>query len=397
MKLLYTLTSYVPAIGGAQVHTHLLAQHLAIRNTVQTVCHWDHNRTDWLWGTTIGQPSSYNYQVNSIPVHRLGFTWAEKLRILPWLPLYYPLMSLALPPVVKLIARHLQPFIHKADVLHNVRIGREGISVASWKVAQQHNLPFILTPVHHPRWVGWRYRAYLELYRQADAVIALTASEKATLIMLGVEPEHIYVTGIGPVLAAKGQGKTFRDIYNIQEPIVLFLGQHYSYKGFRQVLEAAPSVWKQLPDVQFVFIGPAVKRSEQVFDAYADPRIHRLGSVDLQTKTNALAACDLLCVPSSQESFGGVYTEAWSFGKPVIGGRIPAIADVVTDGQDGFLVNQDPEEIACRILDLLTQPAAAAAMGLAGKRKVEAHYTWPKLAEKTLGVYRSVLGGRKGV
>ena len=41
-----------------------------------------------------------------------------------------------------------------------------------------------------------------------------------------------------------------------------------------------------------------------------DPRIHRLGSLNLQQKTNALAACTLLCVPSTQESFGCVYTEA---------------------------------------------------------------------------------------
>jgi glycosyltransferase involved in cell wall biosynthesis len=105
-----------------------------------------------------------------------------------------------------------------------------------------------------------------------------------------------------------------------------------------------------------------------------------------------LAACDLLCVPSSQESFGGVYTEAWSFGKPVIGGKAPAIADVITDGKDGFLVSQDPAEIADRILYLLDHPTEAAAMGQAGKTKVEAKYTWPKLAEKTMQVYRHVCG-----
>jgi glycosyltransferase involved in cell wall biosynthesis len=57
-----------------------------------------------------------------------------------------------------------------------------------------------------------------------------------------------------------------------------------------------------------------------------DPRILELGSVDLQTKTDALEACTLLCLPSTQESFGGVYTEAWSFKKPVIGCDIPAVS-----------------------------------------------------------------------
>jgi glycosyltransferase involved in cell wall biosynthesis len=65
---------------------------------------------------------------------------------------------------------------------------------------------------------------------------------------------------------------------------------------------------------------------------------------------------------------------------------------VITDGKDGFLVSQDPAEIADRILYLLDHPTEAAAMGQAGKAKVEAKYTWPKLAEKTMQVYRHVCG-----
>jgi len=393
MRLLYTLTSYRPALGGAQIHTHLLTQHLAKHHAVQVVCHWDHNRSDWLLGTTLKQPVTLDYDVDGIPVHRLGFSWREKLRMAIWLPLYYPLMQLALPPIARQIARHLRPLAQSADLIHNVRIGREGLSSASWQMARQRDIPFIFTPVHHPRWVGWRYRAYIELYRRADAVITLTPSEKQTLIGLGVAPERIHVTGIGPVLAEQADAQRFRRHYGLEGPLVLFLGQHYPYKGFRQLLEAAPLVWRQHRDTQFVFIGPPVKGSDQVFRAYADPRIHHLGPVDLQTKTDALAACDLLCVPSSQESFGGVFTEAWSLGKPVVGGRIPAVADVVAEGMDGFLVAQDPGPIAERIGYLLEHPERARAMGQAGQAKVQQHYTWPALAQKTEQVYQAVLGG----
>ena len=102
----------------------------------------------------------------------------------------------------------------------------------------------------------------------------------------------------------------------------------------------------------------------------------------------------MLCVPSSQESFGGVYTEAWSFGKPVIGCNIPAVADVVSDGVDGYLVDQQIPLIADRRFDLLTHPQTARAMGQAGQAKVEACYTWPRLAEKTAQIYQSVCRGR---
>jgi glycosyltransferase involved in cell wall biosynthesis len=157
-------------------------------------------------------------------------------------------------------------------------------------------------------------------------------------------------------------------------------------------LQATHQVWQRLPETQFVFIGPAVKQSERVFADHADHRIYRLGNVDLQTKTDALAACTALCVPSTQESFGGVYTEAWSFGKPVIGCRIPAVGEVIDDGVNGYLVDQDPAEIADRLIFLLSQPAHAQALGAAGQAKVAAHYTWPQIAQKTAAVYRRLIG-----
>ncbi|MFH7245471.1 MAG: glycosyltransferase family 4 protein [Spirulina sp.] len=393
MNLFYTLTAYPPYIGGAQLHQHLLAQQLQGRHSIQVATFWNHNRTDWLLGTTLkAHARPYNYEVDGVPVHRLGLGWGAKLRMAPWLPLYYPWMAAALPPIAAVIAESITELAYKSDLIHNVRIGREGLTYASWQVARQRGIPFILTPVHHPRWVGWRYREYIKLYQRADAVIALTQAEAKILQGLGVQEDHIHVTGHGPVLASHAEPEDFRHRNGIVGPMVLFLGQHYPYKGFRQVLEAAKTVWAQQPETQFVFIGPAVKDSERAFAEMADPRIHRLGSVDLQTKTNALAACDLLCVPSSQESFGGVYTEAWSFGKPVIGCKIPAVAEVVSDGQDGYLVEQSTPEIADRILDLLNHPHQAHQMGQAGYQKVQERYSWPSLAAKTEAVYRGLMG-----
>jgi glycosyltransferase involved in cell wall biosynthesis len=140
-----------------------------------------------------------------------------------------------------------------------------------------------------------------------------------------------------------------------------------------------------------VFIGPRTDYSRQLFASVAGQRLLELDTVSLQEKTDALAACSLLCVPSTQESFGGVYTEAWSLGKPVIGCRIPAVAELIMDGEDGFLVAQQPAEIADRILQLLTDPSLARALGSAGQRKVQARFTWLRLAALTEQAYLDVL------
>jgi glycosyltransferase involved in cell wall biosynthesis len=395
MKLLYTLTTYPPAIGGAQLHQHLLAQQLQPHHDIQVVSHWDAYRTDWLLGTTLKAPSkTIDYRIDNIPVHRLGLSPTEKLQLLPYIPIYYPLMGVALPRIAALLESCIDPYARNRDLIHNVRIGREGLSRASYDLARKLDVPFVFTPVHHPRWTGWRYREYIKLYQLADAIIALTDHEKQTLIRLGAREEKIHITGIGPVLAPTAYPEVFRQRYNLDEPMILFLGQHYPYKGYQQLLQATAKVWKKVPEARFVFIGPEVAGSEKIFVRYRDRRIHRLGSVDLQTKTDALAACNLLCVPSSQESFGGVYTEAWSFAKPVIGCNIPAVAEVITGGVNGYLVEQDSIHISDTICQVLLDRSLASRMGQAGKEKVESLFTWEKLAKKTEGIYRDTIAGK---
>lgn len=159
----------------------------------------------------------------------------------------------------------------------------------------------------------------------------------------------------------------------------------------KPLLQAASQIWQKIPETKFVFVGPTVGNSEQIYAQYQDPRIIRLGSVDLQTKTDALAACTLLCVPSTQESFGGVYTEAWSFAKPVIGGDIPAVAEVISQGVDGFLVPQESQSIAETICQVLLANNLAASLGMAGQRKVREKFTWQRLAEKNEQIYRDLL------
>jgi glycosyltransferase involved in cell wall biosynthesis len=393
MNLLYTITAYPPSTGGAQLYAHQLARGLAEKHSLQVASLWETNRTDWLVGVTLraaGQPHDYN--VDGIPVHCLGFSPIEKLCMAPAVLAYYPIMDVALPYLAACLRPHLTSLANQASLVHNIRIGREPLSLASLQIAHRRGIPFFFTPLHHPRWSGWLYRHYHRIYRQADGVIALTQAEKGILVSLGVDEKRIYVTGMGPVLAGQGDGLAFRSKYDLgSDPLVLFLGQKYEYKGIAALLKAAEIVWQRIPEARFVFIGPRTDYSRQLFASVAGQRLLELDTVSLQEKTDALAACSLLCVPSTQESFGGVYTEAWSLGKPVIGCRIPAVAELIMDGEDGFLVAQQPAEIADRILQLLTDPSLARALGSAGQRKVQARFTWLRLAALTEQAYLDVL------
>jgi len=400
VNVLMTITAYPPSVGGAQIHTHRLAVELARRNAVRVLSHWDSNRTDWLRGTTINAPGEdLDYVLEGIAVRRMGFTWQERMVKLPFAAAYYPLMDACLPVLAHQLIPRLENFGAGVNVVHNVRVGREPLSYASCEYARKHDLPFILTPLHHPRWEGWLHRHYQRLYRTADAVITLTNAEKQVLCGLGVDDSRVHVTGIGPVLAEQGDGEAFRACHGLGDhPLILFLGQKYEYKGVKRLLNAAGQVWKTHPEVCFGFLGPDTPFSASLFTEIKDPRLLVMGSVDLQTKTDALAACDIFCLPSSQESFGGVYVEAWMMGKPVVGCSIPAVTEVIRDGVDGLLVapqsSVDEHELAERLVWLLEHPGERAQMGAAGKLRAQHYFSWDGFAQKVEAAYIQAGAGR---
>ena len=179
MKLFLTSTAYPPSTGGAQLYAHTLARTLNERHSVQVASMWDTNRTDWLLGTTINAPSkSRDYTIDHITVHQIGLSLSDKARILPHLLYYYLLMGKAIPPIASCMENYLVSAAKNSDVVHNIRIGREPFSYASLNTARKIGVPFFLTPVHHPRWTGWRYKSYIRLYLSADGILALTRRKK---------------------------------------------------------------------------------------------------------------------------------------------------------------------------------------------------------------------------
>jgi glycosyltransferase involved in cell wall biosynthesis len=71
-----------------------------------------------------------------------------------------------------------------------------------------------------------------------------------------------------------------------------------------------------------------------------------------------------------------VSLEAMSVGRPVVATRTPGMEDYVVDGQTGYLVDPgDSSELAAKVLHLLDNPAAAAAMGERGRSRVLERHT----------------------
>jgi glycosyltransferase involved in cell wall biosynthesis len=162
----------------------------------------------------------------------------------------------------------------------------------------------------------------------------------------------------------------------------------------KQLLAAMPRVWQERPDARFAFLGPRTPETRKLFSRLNDARVMEKDRVPEAEKQSALAQCAVFCLPSRQESFGSVFTEAWTFGKPVVGGNIPAIAELIDAGVNGSLVGEEPEELAQALLALLQDPAQARRFGEAGRRKVAEKYSWDAVIRAVEGAYAQVLKPR---
>ena len=119
-----------------------------------------------------------------------------------------------------------------------------------------------------------------------------------------------------------------------------------------------------------------------------------------------LAASDVFVCPSVYEPLGIVNLEAMAVGLPVVGSATGGIPDVIVDGETGLLVPIeqvqdgtgtpiDPArfeaDLAERLITLVTDTEAARTMGQAARRRVEEHFAWEAIAQRTMDVYNWVL------
>lgn len=380
MEILFVSNNYYPHVGGVETQMRVVAHELARTHRVEiaTLLPGNDSYTD---GTI---------QVHSINQSKLDRWRMRLLRLIPgryrsvrsWLG-YQFYRSIYLPK--------LRPLVRSKDVIHALNTGY--LSWIAQEAANIEGIPFFSTPYLHPRQdsrVTWKQRADVAFCNRADTVFALIETDRQMLIRLGVAKEKVRLAGVMPLLPEVSDPDGFRARHGINEkPIVLFVGRIVKDKGPTTILDAAPQVWLVMPDVHFVFIGPADESAQKWFTDRYDERIHYLGRVDEKEKGDALAASDLFCMPSISEILPAVYLEAWSYSKAVIGGSAHGLRELIDDNGAGITVEQDPELLAARIIDLLRDEPLRRDMGARGHALVMRRFSKAALVNALEEAYKA--------
>ncbi|HQY33574.1 MAG TPA: glycogen synthase [Actinotalea sp.] len=269
---------------------------------------------------------------------------------------------------------------------------------------------------------GWAEKT---AYEGAAAIIAVSAGMRADILRSypDVDPARVHVVhngidldgwrrpdGAEAVAAAHATARSHG--IDPDRPAVVFVGRITRQKGLPYLLRAAEAL---PPEVQLVLCAGAPDTAEimaEVTGLVAELRTKRDGVVWIEEMlprpdlVSVLSSCTVFACPSVYEPLGIVNLEAMACGLPVVGTATGGIPEVVDDGVTGLLVPieqvQDgtgtpvhPDvfvaDVARALTALATDAERASVMGAASRRRVEDHFAWTAIGERTLEVYRSVL------
>jgi len=295
--------------------------------------------------------------------------------------------------------------LRDADVLHIHGLWNAAVWSAAAAARQEHK-PYVLSPrgMLAPAALAhdtWRKKLVYPLadrrvIRDAARLHATSRSEFEELNRLPEAGRAVYVpNGVELPSGGENDSRAARERFRLPptSPLILFLGRIHPIKRLDLVAAAFERVRAQHRDAHLVIAGP----DEEGHRATVAPLFTPFGSsvtwtgrVDETAKRQLLDAAAVIVVCSNSESFGMTVAEGMAAGKPVVVTRTCPWAEVASH-EAGFWVEQTADAIADGLKAVLSNPAAAQAMGRRGRALISAQYSWPGAASALIKTYEDIV------
>lgn len=236
-----------------------------------------------------------------------------------------------------------------------------------------------LSPLAHDEWTI--YLSMWDRFFEKPRGFIFNTIEELNLIKSRFPKVKIeeLVAGLAVEPPSNYSSENFRQQYNIYEPFLLYIGRVDPSKGCQELFDYFINLRShELISRKLVLLGKSTMPIPN------HPDIIALGFVDEQTKWDALAACDLLVMPSPYESLSIVLLEAWAVGKSVlVNGKCEVLLGQSRRAQGGlWYTNKDEFQVAIEKMNERVRNQ----LGLQGQHFVETHYVWSKIESKYLNL-----------
>ena len=379
MKVAVVAQRYGQAInGGAELHARYIAEHLARHVTVEvlTTC-----ATDYVtWRNELPEGLE---QVNGVTVRRfrvarerdpLAFAQLSKRVFdeqhsiadeLAWLDAEGP-TSRAL---VKHIGRHARDIDYFIFFSYRYYHAYHGVWAADRRA--------ILVPTAE-RDAAIGLSIFRPVFRSARALMYNSPEERAMIqAAAGNEDVPSVVVGVGSDVPPNLQPGRIRQKYGIHGPFAIYVGRIDENKGCKELFAFFETYLRESAGrLSLVLVG------NSLLPIPTHPRIRHLGFLDDADKFDAIAASELLIMPSYFESLSMVALEAWALGRPVLAnGRCDVLKGQSIRSNAGLYYENEREFV--ETLRALEQNRwLTGSLGKNGRHFFREHYDWPVIERK---------------
>jgi alpha-maltose-1-phosphate synthase len=325
-----------------------------------------------------------------------------------------------------------QLHLEKIDVIHT---HTWYVSMAGFLAKKLYGVPFVLTthslePLR--AWkaeqlgAGYALSSWMErtAILDADAIVAVSHGTKADIQRAYPDVDaskiHVIYNGIDLKQYRWTAETSALDKYGVDKarPYVLFVGRITRQKGVTHLVDAIPYLPAGTQVVLCAGAPDTPEIAEEMRQKVEAARV-KAGSkakivwienmVSKQEAIQLYSHCAVFCCPSVYEPFGIINLEAMACRAPVVAAATGGILEVVVDRQTGYLVpfvadpvtsfptepEQFSRDLATHITELLDDPKKAKAMGEAGRRRVEEHFSWTSIATQTIELYRGLIAAKR--
>jgi len=275
---------------------------------------------------------------------------------------------------------------------------------AALQIAEASQLPIVVSAVgsdvhtHPLRNRGIRERTQATI-RRSGAVLAVsgelagqiqaleTPDRPVRVIYRGVDVERFTPNSPPQELRARlglpSAGLGLCTVANLIRP-----------KGILELLVAFERLTQEFPTLWLSVVGDGPLRAHlesEILSMGLSDRVFLAGSRPNDEVADWMTAADVFVLASHNEGLPNVVLEAMACARPVVATHVGGIPEAVEEGVTGYLVRPHDPELLFQALQRALRSKSRSEMGVAGRDRVRAHFTWQRGAEDTRSVYAELL------